>query len=54
MYMKKIATALVAGLAAWCAVLFLVAIRYPAVFFGALVTFLILAVAYGYYSRVVN
>jgi hypothetical protein len=54
MSMKKIATALVAGLVAWCIVLFLVAIKYPGVFFGVLATFLILAAAYGYYSRVVN
>ena len=52
--MRKITTTIVAGLVGWCIVLFLVAIKYPGVFFGVLATFLILAVAYGYYSRVVN
>lgn len=52
--MNKIATTIVGGLIAWIIVLVLLIIRYPAVFFGVIAALVVLAAAWGYYSRSLN
>ena len=52
--MNKITTTIVAGLIAWIIVLALLIIRFPAVFFGVIAAFVVLAVAWEYYSRSLN